>query len=218
MIKTLIFILSISASIYASKWELVLEQDSIKVYSKGKNDSKLKAFRAEGIVHANIEKVLYTILDNHRRPQWNPKMDTVFYIQKIDSLSYHFAEWYKTPWPAKDREFLLLGKISADEYQNISLTASSNHNLNNASKKHLTATVHSLVLNLKAIDNNTTQLTFKFDGDLGGWLPTWLINLIQKKWPLRFIQGLRSYSNNETPLDCHICNKTIQTLKDMKKL
>ena len=218
MIKALLLILSLCLCSYSAEWELVLEQDSIRVYSKGKNDSKLKAFRAEGIVHANIEKVLYTILDSHRRPQWNPKMDTVFYTKRVDSLSYHFAEWYKTPWPAKDREFLLLGTIISKTKNDITLLARSDHSLNNASEKHLTATVHSLELNLKSLDNNSTLLTFKFDGDLGGWLPTWLINLIQKKWPLRFIQGLRSYSNNDVPQDCNICNETIQALKNMNRL
>ena len=62
------------------------------------------------------------------------------------------------------------------------------------SEKHIQADVKYLNLTLSAVNPNKTKIEFEFHGDMKGWMPLWLMNLIQKKWPLRFIQGLRKYS------------------------
>jgi hypothetical protein len=34
---------------------------------------------------------------------------------------------------------------------------------------------------------------FTFSGDLGGWIPDFVQEIIQKRWPVRFIQALQGY-------------------------
>ena len=36
-----------------------------------------------------------------------------------------------------------------------------------------------------------TDISFEFVGDMNGWIPNWLMALIQKKWPFKFIEGLK---------------------------
>jgi len=64
---------------------------------------------------------------------------------------------------------------------------------------YVQADVKILDVYLEKIGETKTKITFEFHGNMKGWMPTWLMNIIQKKWPLRFIQGLRKRMKDLSP-------------------
>lgn len=189
-----IFLITISTllSFYvaAENWSLVHEEQGIKVYAGEYQKSGVIPFKALGVVNAPIHKVAELIENDQLKPEWSPKLKSVIIHERISKDELIFSEYYSTPWPAVDREFLLRGKIKrhSDEFIEYIGESIDNHYKD---ADHIQALVKKLNFSLKKVDENRTHITFVFNGDMKGWMPIWLMNLIQKKWPLRFIQGLR---------------------------
>ena len=173
-----------------ANWTLVHKEAGIEVYAGEYEKSGVIPFKAIGVVNAPIHKVSELIENDQLKPEWSPKLKSVVIHERISKNELIFSEYYKTPWPAVDREFLLKGIIIRHSESHIEYVGKS---INNQYKDedHIQALVQTLNFNLKSIDENSTHITFEFNGDMKGWMPIWLMNLIQKKWPLRFIQGLR---------------------------
>lgn len=186
---TIILLLSFNA--FGSNWNLLLEENGIKVYSK-KAESSTIPFKASGIINANIELVLNALKDHESKNKWSPKLDYVK-MHRSEDNDYVFSEYYKTPWPASDREFLLKGKIVRLGNNQIKLLAKSINDNTLKSHAHVQADVKYINLILTKISTTQTNIDFEFHGDMKGYMPYWLMNLIQKKWPYRFIEGLRAH-------------------------
>jgi|SaaInlStandDraft_5_1057022.scaffolds.fasta_scaffold51314_2 hypothetical protein len=189
--------LSFVAQANDNSWKLIAVEQDIKVFAQETTKS-LIPFKATGVINAKIEDV-FTILKDHKtKHNWAPKLKLVNVHAKPTANQFIFSEYYKTPWPAKDREFLLKGSYKIISPKHIKLSATSvleGKYFDLKDQDHIQADVKHLNIELVSIAKNQTQLTFEFHGDMKGWIPKWLSNLIQKKWPLRFIQALQAHSN-----------------------
>lgn len=186
--KLFVTVLAIHTINAQCDWKKILEEDNISVYSN-REAVGIIPFKAIGSVNGNINKVLKVLKDHQNKHLWSPKLKSVK-VHKINKQEVYFSEYYKTPWPAVDREFLLKGQIY-QKGKKIILSAKSIEDNSLENENYIQARVETLHLTLSPIDGNNTLVTFEFFGDFQGWMPIWLTNLIQKKWPLRFIQGLR---------------------------
>lgn len=190
MMKFLVLILCIQSFTTFANWTLVHEETGIKVFAGHYEKSGVIPFKALGIVNAPIHKVAELIENDELKPDWSPKLKNVVVHERISKNELIFSEYYSTPWPAVDREFLLKGTILRHSESDIEYIGSS-VNSSYRDEDHIQAEVKKLNFRLKRVSDNQTHITFEFNGDMRGWMPVWLMNLIQKKWPLRFIQGLR---------------------------
>lgn len=184
----LLLFLFVSYSHYA--WEMVLQENGITIFAKNEAPGVMP-FKADGVVEANLDDIVAVIQDYRNKPLWSPKLKRVELHEALEDNTFIFSEFYKTPWPATDREFLLKGRIFkvSDKRVNIMANSIVDEELHN--DDYIQAEVKALNITLEQIAENKTKMTFEFYGDMKGWMPTWLMNLIQKKWPYRFIQSLR---------------------------
>lgn len=181
-------------------WNPIANIDDIQIYSKAAKDGVLP-FKANATINVNMEKVLYILKNHSTKHEWAPKLEKVTLHKQLSKNQFIFSEYYKTPWPATDREFLLLGEIERLSSKSVILKA---HSIDQEAKfkafrseDHIQADVKYINVKLDKVSHNITNISFEFHGDMKGWMPLWLMNLIQKKWPMRFIQGLRKYSKDK---------------------
>jgi hypothetical protein len=200
MKKFIPFTLLILFPLYAfslETWKEIGNEDNIIILSKPAKNGVLP-FKAIGVIDSDSKTLLSILKDHSQKPKWAPKLEKVILHKQISKSEFIFSEYYKTPWPASDREFLLKGTILTNPDNTISLKAYSVDQSKDyshlKSERHVQADVKYLNLTLKEIAPQKTEIEFEFHGDMKGWMPLWLMNLIQKKWPLRFIQGLRKQS------------------------
>lgn len=188
------FILSFfgSSPSFAKSWVKFHEEGGISLYRSQEETSGLIPFRASGIFEGSLEDYLKVLLHHSEKPQWAPKLKKVTVHKQVTPNSFVFSEYYRTPWPATDREFLLAGEVKFVSNSHIRLVAKNSLDLSLKSEDHIRCDVKVLNLDLKRVSSNKTSITFEFYGDMMGWMPVWLINIIQKKWPMRFLEGLSS--------------------------
>ena len=105
-------LLSFATNAYTQEWKQVGQEDGIIILSQTAQNGILP-FKATGMVEDNIESVLKILKDHKHKPEWSPKLDKVKVHKEIDSKNFIFSEYYQTPWPATDREFLLKGEIKS---------------------------------------------------------------------------------------------------------
>lgn len=187
-----ITLLFLSQSSLANQWKEIASEDNITVFSKSAKNAIIP-FKATGIIDSKISEVLGALKDTASKNLWSPKLKSVKLHKIINQREYLFSEFYKTPWPATDREFLLKGRIQKLSHNKYRISAESIDNQKLANDDHIQAQVEYINIILEEVSPNKTRIQFEFLGDMKGWMPVWLTNLIQKKWPLRFIQGLRKH-------------------------
>ena len=173
-------------------WEHIGVYEGVNLYRAAHESGGQLPFKADAELQVPYESVVMALLDAERKPEWSPKLKSIVVHADISSNSFEYSEYYETPWPFKDREFLLHGTV---EYRSdrIVFFAANSKNLHLARADHLRANIRVLTFEILPLSEQSTRIVFTFSGDLGGWIPGFVKTIIQRKWPVRFIQSLRDY-------------------------
>jgi hypothetical protein len=183
-----------------NKWEQIDTIEGVVLFRSLEESVDLLPFKAIAKLNIPYQKIVMALVDAEHKNSWAPKLKFTTIHNEISTNHFEYSEYYTTPWPFYDREFLLLGTV---EYKNdrILFTAQNSTNKHLANENHLLANVKVMEVVIIPLSPGTTQVEFTFSGDLGGWIPTFVKNIIQKKWPIRFIQAMQSYIKNTPNLE-----------------
>jgi hypothetical protein len=192
---------SLSADLSStSQWEQIDTVEGVDLFRSLEESNDLVPFKAIAKLNIPYQKIVMALVDAENKNTWAPKLKFTTIHNEISTNQFEFSEYYTTPWPFDDREFLLVGTV---EYKSdrILFTAQNSINKELADKNHLLANVKVLEFTIIPLSQDMTQVEFTFSGDLGGWIPTFVKNIIQKKWPIRFIQAMQSFIQNSPALE-----------------
>ncbi len=160
-----------------------------------------------------FQKIVMALVDAEKKHLWAPKLKSSTMHSEQSANQFKFSEYYTTPWPFDDREFLLTGSVIYEQNRVVfSAVDSSNRSL--TKEDHTLANVEILEFVITPLSKKQSRVNFTFSGDMGGWIPDFVKTIIQKKWPVRFIQALQTYVNETPNLDSH----RYQSLKKGKVL
>ena len=173
-----------------TNWKPLFEKDGVKVFKGKLKGEAVIPFKALAVLSGPLEDVVSVLLDFPKKHLWSPKLKSVKTHLKTNDFHSIFSEYYQTPWPASDREFLLEAKMEIKSPNVVKLFARSSSQKKLSHPDHVLAQVNNLDLVLTRLTANKTAIEFTFMGDLKGWIPVWITNLIQKRWPYKFIKGL----------------------------
>lgn len=178
------------APVYANdEWQLVDQYEGIDLYKKIEEAGDNLPFRAVAKLPIAYQEIVMVLIDSEAKYLWAPKLKSTIVHSEITSNEFEFSEYYSTPWPFSDRQFLLLGKVKYNQ-NHILFTAQNSPNTELASDNHVLVDIKTLTIKIVPLIPDTTRLEFTFSGNMGGWIPDFVQTIIQKKWPVRFIQSL----------------------------
>ena len=182
------------------KWVQIDTVEGVTLFRFLEESDDLLPFKAIAKLNIPYQKIVMALVDAEHKNTWAPKLKSITVHKELSTNRFEYSEYYTTPWPFDDREFLLMGTV---EYQNdrILFTAINSTNKHLADQDHLLANAKILEVALVPLSPDTTQVEFTFSGDLGGWIPTFVKNIIQKKWPIRFIQALQTHIKQSPSLE-----------------
>ena len=195
-----------------SNWKPLFEKEGVKVFKGHLKGEAVIPFKAIGVLNGSLEEVVSVLLDFNQKYKWSPKLKSVKVHKETNSFLKTFSEYYQTPWPASDREFLLEGKMQIPNKNIVKLLATSSTETKFSKKDHVLAQVNNLDLTLKRLTETKTAVEFIFMGDLKGWIPVWITNLIQRRWPYKFLKGLEKQIE-----DKRLKNQGFPLPQDVKK-
>jgi hypothetical protein len=96
-----------SAHAAPPNWQLVDEDDGIKVWKLDIQGSDTPGFRAQMTVDANIEQVLAIVKDVTRHHQWMYQCEESRIIKRFSETHSILYSRINSPWPIRDRDVVL---------------------------------------------------------------------------------------------------------------
>nr|WP_320048987.1 START domain-containing protein [uncultured Desulfuromonas sp.] len=197
VVVTLLLLPGLAAADSDPQWVYESTDEGVALYHQRDVAEGLLPFKAIAELDVASEQVVLALLNAEQKPLWAPKLKGTTVHATLAANCFQYSEYYTTPWPFKDREFLLLGTI-VRQGDGIVFTAVDAPDRHFRDDTHVQANIHELTFAIIPLTANRTRVEFTFSGDLGGWIPDFVQEIIQKRWPVRFIQALQAYLQNNT--------------------
>lgn len=182
------------------RWEFLQSYDRISLYRAVQSEEGLLPFMATADLDIPFQEIVKALVDTENKQVWAPKLKYTVMHNEESANQYEYSEYYTTPWPFDDREFLLLGTVRYEEEQ-VVFSAVNSPNKSLAATDHTLANVEMLEFVIIPLSESRSRVRFTFSGDMGGWIPDFVKTIIQKKWPVRFIQAMEAYILGGPQLD-----------------
>lgn len=187
MTKIIILVFLTTLNTFGQNWKFVKTYEGVKLFSLEQKENGLIPFKAIYQSDIHYKEFVKLLFDHSNKKNWAPKLKNLK-LHSTKEKSFVFSEYYQTPWPFYDREFLLVGQVYRENGK-VFFEAHNAKNKELAHRDHVLADVKELLVELEPI-NGKTKITFTFKGFMGGFIPKFVSNIIQKKWPVRFIQAM----------------------------
>lgn len=180
----------------AGDWTLIKEQDGIRAYKRDIPGSDIVAFKGEGLVEATPLKVASVLMDISRKLEWVDRILEARLVKQLGPLERVEYNRSHVPWPLSDRDFVFhaLAKVEPDGAVVFELKS-----VEDAAEPPHKGLVRGRLVNsgyrLEPVEGGArTRITVEIQADPRGSVPKWIANLVQKKWPIKTILGIRSQS------------------------
>ena len=195
-ITSMFLMLIVNSPVYSlsetANWKLVKNKDGIKVFIARSSRSDIVKAKSSIDIRFSISKV-QSVLDNiEKRHEWIPYLKKSSIIKnesENENLEYSL---FSAPWPASDRDFVYrLQMISNTKNKRVYKMQSDVSDLKPENNDVVRAILFESIYTLTAINKNTTRVNLTFHADLGGWLPNWVSNMVQKALPYKTLKNLK---------------------------
>jgi len=192
------FLFLIACSGFFSKtdafaWELIDEDDGVKIYSKKEEEGKKgwTSFKAVGFYNSKLNELVEVLLDFDNKHFWAPQNKSSKVLKKLKNGNYLVLEHYKAPWPVDNREFLFEGYVKKIKDREVLIHAWSNTTYPYKNEDVVIAFAEYVDITIEEVEKGKRcKVTFSVSGNLGGWLPNWAKRFVRTKWPFKFFEGL----------------------------
>jgi hypothetical protein len=173
--------------------KLVLNKDGIRVWSYEVPGSPLHGFKAVTTVSSNLNSIVGLIADTEAASRWLYRTSDVETLKRNDeSMSFVIRVVTDFPWPFKDREAVVAGRITQDP-QTMVVRIDSNTVGGYAPRTgNLNMPVVQGSWLFKPVGNGKVEITMTGHADPGGNLPAGLVNLLIQEHPYNSLKALKS--------------------------
>lgn len=191
LVSSLISVLAVAS--VPSAWEELGNDDGILVHRREIPDSDIVAFKGEAVIDAPIAKVANVLIDTSRKLEWVADIKQAKNVREISEFERIEYNHTGTPWPVRDRDFVFHAKVELDRANKtvvFRLKSILDPSMPEASP--VRGELKESSYTLTSIENDTrTRVLVQIQADPKGSLPRWVVNLTQKKWPRKTLNGIR---------------------------
>lgn len=176
--------------ITSSDWKFEKEKNDIKVYTKKKGDSNLKAFKAVTQVDGSVQSVFNKIIDFDTYTSWVNDCKEAYTVENnTDDYVYYIK--FDTPWPVSNRDVVIKFMVK-DQSQNRIYAELVDDHSNKVDKKSKVVRMTDFSATwLLEQTGSKVSITHTGYGDPGGSVPTWLINSTVTDGPINSLSNLK---------------------------
>jgi len=184
-------------SIYTSdaQWQKIRDENGIQVYSIDVPESAIVKARAVAVINAPLQNIQQRVDKLSQRPQWVPYLKHSKIIEKISPAEHIEYSLFSAPWPASNRDFVYRVQRSQQQLDNhLQLSyrmQSVTHDAMPLQPGLIRGDIFSSEYRLTPINAQQTRVELIYHADPRGWLPNWIVNIIQRAFPFRMMRNLK---------------------------
>lgn len=173
--------------------QLVLDKQGIRVWSYAVPGSPLQGFKAVTTVRGNLGSVVGLIADTEAATRWLYRTSEVETLQRNDEdMSFVVRVVTDFPWPFKDREAVVSGRISQDP-RTMAVRIDSNSVGGYSTRPgNLNMPVVQGSWLFRPLGHGMVEVTMTGHADPGGNLPPSLVNLLIQEHPYNSLKALKA--------------------------
>jgi hypothetical protein len=149
--------------------------------------------QAKGKINATVSQILLVLSESDRRSEWLPRWREGKLQKKLSNVSRIESNVTRMPWPFKDREFTYQVDGEIDYIKEIIALNMKSVDFPKQYEDTVTGIMHKGLFKIEKIDENTSEFTMMFFSNPNGFIPNWIVNIAQKRWPYIFINSLRAH-------------------------
>lgn len=175
-----------------NSWQLVKSAENIQTYTISTEANDIVKAKAIAVFDATVSEVQAILNQVDERHLWVPYLLNSLVINKINKLQRIEYALFAAPWPASDRDFVYSHDIQVTENGSVLYKMKS---VVLADAKENSGVVRGEIIEssyrLTSIDKNKTKIELIYHVDPKGWLPSWIVNIIQRTLPYRILHNLK---------------------------
>lgn len=176
----------------ADQSRLVLDRQGVRIWAYQVPDSAIYGFKAMTTVRSSLSALVSLIADTAVAPRWIYRTKSVEQLQRNDNdLTFSVRVITDFPWPFRDREALVAGRVVQDP-QTLKVRIDSNQI---RTLPPLSCCVRMPLVEgswvFRPLGNGMVEVTMTGHADPGGNIPAGAVNLLIQEYPYNTLKGLR---------------------------
>lgn len=179
-------------------WELVRNDDNIKVYQQSNEQSRIHEYKAEATINTPIDSLFRFFLNFDNYHTWIPScIESRLLLSNSDTAFVYYAR-YDLPWPFADRDAYSL--ITIKKEQEAIEVVSSPYCTNDNTQYKGVIRVQDYKENYRLEQISDSEVKFYMQGryNPGGFIPAWLANKFIKYGPFDVIKSIQKANRPDT--------------------
>lgn len=181
-----------------ANWKLISDRNEIQVYARHTDNSRLKTFKGVTRIAFPDEYVMVAIFNDYENiPKWLHLIDGATEISRESPLKRDLRFTTHLPWPLTDREAVLtitMEEMFTHEDEGLTFVLENIPDRLPRNKKYIRFPELEGVFKMRRLPNNEAEITYQVVLDPGGYVPTWLVNLLLRDAPYFTLEKLRRFS------------------------
>ena len=210
----LIFALSACKTTSGTKW-IEIDQEpladneksefTIIVEKKNSPEDEVNTYRGTTTMSMSIERIAYVLDDTESKTEWVSRLKQENRLEG-NPFSYRSIAYphYNLSWPVSDRDYVIESKWSVMKDKKLPTMILSIKSIVLDSVPEIEGRVrgqlYRLVYKLEKSESNQTRVTVEIMVNPIGLLPNFMINLIQKDWPITTLRQLNAQALKGTEI------------------
>lgn len=176
-------------------WTFVVEAKAVRVVKKQVEDRPTSIIRGKGVISAPAREVYAYLKQIDKRKEWDSMFDGANIVKELEKdqaglLHFKTVGQGWTVWP---RDFCMLVASSEDEDGSFRIAAKSvASSLIPPTSGFVRANCIISGMLIRPLDDNSCELIYLFEIDVGGWLPVSVVTMVNEKQPLSIISIRRN--------------------------
>jgi len=195
-INLLILLICFFKSVYADEengqWQLITDEDGIQVYTIDLNNTDIVKAKAITVISSTMSRIRQELDDIDSRHEWVPFLKQSRLIVVNSNTRHLEYSLFSAPWPASNRDFVYSMELvlETDEQFKYEMKSVLSDRMPEQAGLIRGEIFESNYIITK-LDENLTRVELVYHADPKGWLPNWIVNIIQEILPHKILRNLR---------------------------
>ncbi len=174
-----------------------ISEFTIIVKKKNSPKDEVNTYRGTTTMSMSIERIAYVLDDTESKTQWVSRLKQENRLEG-NPFSYRSIAYqhYNLSWPVSDRDYVIESKWSVMKVKKLPTVILSIKSIIRDDVPEIEGRVRGqldrLVYKLEKLKSNQTRVTVEIMVNPKGLLPNFMINLIQKEWPITTLKQLNA--------------------------
>ena len=175
----------------AQEWELLAEEEGIKVERRDRPESPMPVFRGTGYVDVAWHEVLAFLNDVESNDQWMYGCTDSRILERGEIGEFILYHRTGAPWPLWDRDVVIRTKLLRHEGGDFEVQLQSIEDKRMPEIDGIVRMPRLVGSYRLSPGDQRTRIAFEIDVEPGGSVPIWLVKMVSLNLPLQTLRNLR---------------------------